>query len=134
MKLTVDLADATLEGAAGGYNGVMEAHDVLDARKELINRDRRPAFLFSPPQYVNDLYMDSTATEYIVSVETILRNPFVTDFEEAVELFEEYCHPDAEMMLFGMHVIETNEIDDPALFPATDGGIPDTEMGIKIDP
>lgn len=134
MKLTVDLDDVTVESAVGDRDGVMAARDVLEARREVVMVGRRPAFLFTPPCYIEDLYLDSTTMEYIVSVETILRNPFVTDIEEAVDLFEEYCHPDAEMMVFGMHVIETDEIHDPVVFPATDGGVPDTDSGIRIEP
>jgi hypothetical protein len=133
MKLTVGLDEIDPALKTGDHDGVLTAGDILDARTTMVEEERRPTFFFAPPEGVSHMYKDDRVADHMMSVETILRNPVVEDVDAAIETFEDICHPDAEMMVFGMHVIETTDLLHRALMmPATETGMPDTDSAIEV--
>lgn len=126
----------------GDGNGIVSSHDILMGRQTLVENGRTPEWLFIGPGGMSDIYTDSVLSDNLVTVETLLRNVWIEDIDDAIEQLEEITNPNATGLMLGMSIIEVDKMNDievnklnrhvAFIMPSKDGE-PDTSEVVKVE-
>lgn len=131
FSIEIDFDEIDEVASVGDMDEVFRSYDIMDARREVINRERLPKWLFVDPNGFVSLTREFD--DHVVTKETILRSPVLTDYEDAMDALDGVMHESASGMIFGMQMVETTDLSREAYVMPDDDGVPDTSCAVYVD-
>lgn len=130
ISLEIDFNDIDYVSELYDGRGYLEEYNIIDLRRECLIHEISPMWMFVAPGAVGalmEIYPDHFFTK-----ESVLMQPFVVDYEQVVDLYEQWAHPDSVGLFMGMSVFESVELKD-AIVVMGGSDAPDTSQAVKLN-